>query len=158
MHGLPSHDASSDRETSTELALELEGLHVLLVEDCVDQGRLYLHLLKTAGADVTLECNGAAAFDTVKKTRYEFDAIVMDFLMPEMDGIECTKRLRDYGYSETIVAVTAAGSLDLKERWFEAGCDIYLEKPFSRKSLIESILKMRIAKQVRQNEIMCHAH
>lgn len=119
----------------------LEGLQVLLVEDCADQGRLYLHFLQRAGADVTLECNGSSAVETVKKSQTPFDAVVMDFQMPELDGLEATKKLRELEYGGAIIAVTAYETQELSQRWFLAGCDEFLEKPFDEERLIGAIVK-----------------
>lgn len=117
-----------------------EGLQILLAEDCMDQGRLYLRFLQQAGAEVTLECNGQSAVDAVKKTPTLFDAVVMDFEMPQMDGIESTRRLRELGYSGAIIAVTAFGSEELKEKWLQAGCDEYIQKPLKKCELITAVL------------------
>ena len=119
----------------------LEGQQVLLAEDCADQGRLYLKFLQSAGAEVTLECNGQSAVDAVRKGPTLFDAVVMDFQMPEMDGLESTRQLRELGYSGAIIAATAFGSEELKQSWFQAGCDEYLEKPLNKQELISAVLR-----------------
>lgn len=117
----------------------LQGRCVLLAEDCIDHGRLLLHYLKKAGADVILECNGHSAVNAVKKSPDEFDAIVMDFEMPQMDGIFATESLRALGYSGVIIAATAHHSEELREAWFVAGCDAYLVKPLEESRLIQAI-------------------
>ena len=119
----------------------LEGLQVLLAEDCVDQGRLYLKFLQVAGAGVTLECNGQSAVHAVRKSPTLFDAVVMDFEMPEMDGLDATRQLREIGYSGAIIAVTAFGSEKLKQSCFQAGCDDYLKKPMNKHELISAVLR-----------------
>ncbi len=141
---LTSHTTGSEFDSS-QTDTPLEGLQVLLAEDCVDQGRLYLKFLESAGAEVTLECNGQSAVDTVRKTPTLFDAVVMDFQMPEMDGLYATRQLRELGYSGAIIAATAFGSEELKESWFEAGCDDYLEKPLKKHELINAILHQTMA-------------
>jgi len=132
--------ADKQQTTNSQESLSLKGQHVLLVEDCVEQGRLFLKILQLAGADVTLECNGEAAVDTFNKSSVHFDAIVMDFLMPEMDGLESTSRLRQLGYSGAIIAVTAYDTEKLKRAWFLAGCNEYLIKPLKKEQLINSVL------------------
>jgi two-component system, sensor histidine kinase and response regulator len=126
--------------SQTNLDQPLQGLHVLLAEDCVDQGRLYLRYIQKAGAEVTLECNGQSAVDTARGSLQAYDAIVMDFQMPELDGLDATRQLRDLGYRGAILAMTAFGSMDLKRSWFEAGCDEFLEKPMKKHELTEAIL------------------
>lgn len=134
-----SHTTGSEPDLSQTAPLH-EGLKVLLVEDCMDQGRLYLRFLQMAGAEVTLECSGRSAVDAVRKSPTLFDAIVMDFEIPEMDGIECTRKLRELGYGGSIIAVTAFGSEELEQSWFQAGCDEYLQKPLKKSELIIAVL------------------
>ncbi len=107
----------------------------------MDQGRLYLKFLQVAGAEVTLECNGQSAVDAIRKSPSLFDAVVMDFQMPEMDGIESTRRLRELGYRGAIIAVTAFGSGELRQSWFQAGCDEFLEKPLNEQEFISAVLR-----------------
>ena len=115
----------------------LDGLKVLLAEDCIDQGRLCLRFLQMEGAEVTLECSGRSAVDAVRKAPTLFDIIVMNFQMPEMDGIESTRKLRELGYGGLIIAVTAYGSEDLKQSWLQAGCDEYFEKPLKIRKAVD---------------------
>lgn len=107
----------------------LEGSQVLLVEDCPDQARLYYNILKRAGAEVTLECNGPAAITQVRRAPDAFSAIVMDFQLGEMDGIVATQEIRKLGFSGAIIAFTAYDSLELREHWRAMGCSEYLKKP-----------------------------
>ena len=100
---------------SAQVAPLLAGKQVLLAEDSLDQGRLILKFLQLAGAEVTLECNGQAAVDAVQKSPALFDAVVMDFQMPGMDGVDATRQLRALGYAGTIIAITAFGSEELKQ-------------------------------------------
>jgi CheY-like chemotaxis protein len=128
----------------------LQGLRVLFAEDCAEQGRLYLMFLQLAGAQVTLECNGQSAVDAAKTDLKHFDAVVMDFQMPEMDGLDATRQLRGLGYLGAILAVTAFGSEDLKRSWFQAGCDDYLMKPLKKRELIHAVYRQTIAKTLAQ--------
>lgn len=132
---------SDNPSDSSQAALALEGQQVLLVEDCADQGRLYLKFLELAGADVTLECNGPSAIDAVRKSLTRFDAVVMDFKLPKKDGLESTKQLRSIDYRGTIIAATAYDPEGLRQSWFQAGCDEFLEKPLKREELIGAILR-----------------
>ncbi len=134
----PTEPIDSQSESLQDVLL-LEGFQVLLVEDCVDQGRLHLKFLQQAGAEVTLECNGLSAVDAVKKSPTRFDAVVMDFEMPKMDGLDATKQLRANGYGGAIIAVTAHSSDELKQSWFHAGCTEYLEKPLKKNGLISTV-------------------
>ena len=111
----------------------------------MDQGRLVLEFLQSAGAEVVLECNGRSVVDAVSKSPTLFDAVVMDFQMPEMDGLDATRQLRELGYRGAIIAVTAFGSRKLKRSWFQAGCDEYLEKPLNKQKLIRAVFRLTTA-------------
>ena len=67
--------------------------------------------------------------------------------MPEMDGLESTRQLRDLGFTGTILAVTAFGSEELKQSWLQAGCDDYLEKPLKKHELISAVLHQTMAEK-----------
>ncbi len=121
--------------------LALEHQQVLLVEDCPDQGRLYLTFLQQAGAEVALECSGESAVDAVRKSPTRFDAVVMDFQMGHMDGLVATRRLRQLEYRGAIIAVTAYGSHALMQSWFQAGCNEFLNKPLVKVELISAIAR-----------------
>ncbi len=126
---------------SPQEALTLEGQRVLLVEDCPDQGRLFLKFLQQAGAEVVLECSGESAVAVVGKSPTHFDAVVMDFQMARMGGLDATRQLRRLHYRGTIIAVTAYGSDELKESWFQAGCNEFLDKPLVKSELIAAIAR-----------------
>jgi signal transduction histidine kinase/response regulator of citrate/malate metabolism/ABC-type uncharacterized transport system substrate-binding protein len=120
----------------------LLGSRVLLAEDGPDNQRLISHILKKAGAEVTLAENGKIACDTAQAacTRGEpFSVILMDMQMPVMDGYKATRRLREEGYSGPIIALTANAIKgdDIKCR--SAGCDDYLTKPIDRAKFLQAV-------------------
>jgi len=133
---------------SSQVVPSLEGTQVLLAVDCADDQRLYLEFLQLAGAEVTLECSGQSAVNAVRKSPALFDAVVMDFKMPRVDGLDATRQLRALGYSGVIIAVTAFGSEELKQSWFQAGCDDYLEKPFEKATLINTLHAQRVTERL----------
>lgn len=69
----------------------------------------------------------------------EYDVIVLDIMLPHMDGVEITKKLRDEGKQTPILMLTAKGALGDKVEGFEAGADDYLPKPFAFVELIARI-------------------
>ena len=117
---------------------DLDGLRVLYVEDGLDNQRLVSVLLKKVGVDVTLAENGLigyhAAMDAVA-AETPFDLILMDMQMPEMDGYEATRKLREESYDGSIVALTAHAMTGDRERCLEAGCDHYETKPINKQKL-----------------------
>jgi CheY-like chemotaxis protein len=114
---------------------------VLLAQDCLDPERLCLTFLQGAGAEVTLECSGQSAVDAVRKSPTLIDAVVIDFKMPKLDGLDATNRLRELGYRGPIIAVTAFSSAELKHYWLQAGCDEYLKKPLNEHEFISAVLR-----------------
>jgi CheY-like chemotaxis protein len=115
---------------------------VLLAEDGPDNQRLISFLLKKAGADVTVAENGQVAVDLVATANHEgrpFDIVLMDVQMPVMDGCEATQRLRESGYRQPIVALTAHAMKHDHQRCLDAGCDAVLTKPIDRGTLVRAV-------------------
>lgn len=130
--------------------LPLSGMEVLLCEDCIDQGRLILRYLTIAGAQVTLECNGLAAVETMAANQGKFQAVIMDFRMPKMDGVTATEKMREMGFSGGIIAVTSYDSESLKKEWIEAGCDVYMVKPLQRYEIIQMVSELTTSQAIAQ--------
>ncbi len=116
----------------------LFGKRVLLVEDSEDNQRLVTKFLNKEGAAVDTASNGALGYEAALKKKY--DVSLMDIQMPIMDGYEATRRLRETGYTDPIIALTAHAMLEEKERCLRSGFSDYLSKPIDRNALVESIL------------------
>jgi len=115
---------------------------VLLAEDGVDNRRILTLILAKAGLKVDVAVNGREACSMAEQSRgagTPYDLILMDIQMPEMDGYEATRRLRQSGWSEPIVALTAHATTGDRQRCLEAGCDDYLSKPVTRQRLLEVV-------------------
>jgi signal transduction histidine kinase/ABC-type nitrate/sulfonate/bicarbonate transport system substrate-binding protein/CheY-like chemotaxis protein/HPt (histidine-containing phosphotransfer) domain-containing protein len=115
----------------------LRGTKILLAEDSIDNQDLLRTVLGKAGADVEVVENGILAVQ--RATQCAFDVVLMDMNMPEMDGYEATRRLRDGGYRRPILALTANAMSGDSELCLAAGCDLHLAKPIDRKELIETV-------------------
>ncbi len=113
---------------------------VLLVEDNNVNQMVAMGILKRLGCDTVLAKNGREAVDLVTSGRH-FDIIIMDCLMPVMDGYEATGRIREFekteggGKRRTIVALTANTVAGDRERCLEAGMDDYVSKPVTLEQL-----------------------
>ncbi len=101
--------------------------NVLLAEDSPDNQILIRIFLKKLGARVDVAVNGEEAIRMAMAEHY--DIVLMDMMMPIMDGLEATRRLRGLGYHRPIVALTAHALKEEVEKSIVAGCDLHLTKP-----------------------------
>jgi PAS domain S-box-containing protein len=112
---------------------------VLVAEDVETNQVLARALLEQMGLDVTIAADGAEA---VQKARArDFDLIFMDIQMPEMDGYQATRAIREQGLKVPIIALTAHAIKGDEQKCIEAGCDDYLSKPIDRRRLFEKVQK-----------------
>jgi len=119
----------------------LAGRHILLVEDNVLNQEVAMHFLRKAGITAKLAEHGAAAIELLE--RESFDAVLMDCLMPVMDGYEATRRIRADGRFATlpIIAMTANALVGDRERSLEAGMNDHLTKPLNAHSLVQTLAR-----------------
>jgi len=113
---------------------------VLLAEDVAVNRRLISTILLRAGIRVEEAEHGRAALEKTLAARdagQPFDIVFMDMQMPEMDGYEATRRLRQAGYLRPIVALTSHSMSGERQRCLEAGCDEYMTKPIDRLLLLQ---------------------
>lgn len=133
---------STPRETASSPSAAadnrpLSGLKILLAEDGPDNQRLILFHLRKAGADVVLAENGLIAVELIELDPDQFDMVFMDMQMPELDGYQATKRLRDWGYPYPIIALTAHAMESDRKKCIDSGCNGYTTKPIVREELIQ---------------------
>lgn len=115
----------------------LEGVRVLVADDSIDNQFLVHRVLTNNGAIVEAAKNGLEAFR--KALNGDFDIVLMDIQMPEMDGYQATRSLREAGYKKPIIALTAHAMAEEKARTRAVGCDGHLTKPLDTKDLVETI-------------------
>jgi signal transduction histidine kinase/CheY-like chemotaxis protein len=107
--------------------------HILVAEDNPTTRELMHLLLQGAGYHVTIVDDGHSALARVAEET--FDLIFMDCQMPHLDGLETTRRLREFGVATPIVALTAHARHEDKENCLAAGMDDFLSKPFRQREL-----------------------
>ena len=107
-----------------------QGLAILLAEDDPANQKVATAMLHRMGHRVSPAGTGAEAVDMAED--HDYDLILMDVQMPEMDGMEATRRLRRAGITVPIVAMTASAMKGDRERFLAAGMDDYIAKPISR--------------------------
>ena len=112
---------------------------VLLADDNPDNRNIVRFFLERAGLTVESAENGRIAVDLA--TSREYDIVLMDMQMPELDGYSATSLLRQKGYQRAIVALTAHAMAGDEEKCLQAGCNDYLTKPVNAEQLIEMVGK-----------------
>ena len=127
----------------------VQGLDILLVEDNRINQLFALALLNKAGHTVTVADNGHKAVDAVRK--HEYDVVLMDIQMPELDGIKATEQIRALpppGCNAYIIAMTANAMAGAREEYIAAGMNDYVSKPIDGKNLLTRLghLPARIPK------------
>ena len=124
-----------------------ESAHILLVEDNLVNQKLGLRLLEKWGYQVELAENGKIAVEKYQED--SFDLILMDCMMPEMDGFEATQAIREHEEQTDshipIVAMTANAMQGDREKCLDAGMDDYISKPIQRGQLFEIITRFTSA-------------
>ena len=111
---------------------------ILLVDDNEVNNRVTMNLLKNYHFTIDAVLSGKECLEQVKKEKY--DLILLDYMMPEMDGIETLKRLRKLiDLDVTIVVLTADAGEGSKEKFLDAGFDEYIPKPLDKRLLDELI-------------------
>ena len=136
------------REEQKEVSEKsIKGLHILLAEDNELNMEIAEFMLQNEGADVTKAWNGQEAVELFEKSRAgEFDVILMDIMMPVMNGYDATKTIRSLDREDAkevpIIAMTANAFTEDRIRAKEAGMDEHIAKPVDAKLLVKVIHKL----------------
>lgn len=150
------HERQRPSHSSIDIKSEEPGLCILLVEDNMINSRILAEQLRATGAKVFVANHGVEALDILAKSRAwkgmqedetaaNFDAILMDTSMPIMDGLTCTRRIRQleeegkFVRHINIIAIAANGRPESVDAVMQAGADSILPKPFRVKECINKI-------------------
>ena len=137
-------DRNSKVETGEKTEVSIRGLHILLAEDNELNMEIAEFMLQNEGAEVTKAWDGQEAVKIFEKSRSgEFDVILMDIMMPVMNGYEAAKMIRSLDREDAkaipIIAMTANAFTEDRLRAKEAGMDEHVAKPVDVESLIKVI-------------------
>ena len=137
-------DRKDRTETEEKMETSIQGLHVLLTEDNELNMEIAEFVLRNEGTVVTKAWNGQEAVDIFRKSSPgEFDVILMDIMMPVMNGYEAAKMIRSLDREDAkvipIIAMTANAFIEDRMRAKEAGMDEHIAKPVDRKLLVKVI-------------------
>jgi signal transduction histidine kinase/ligand-binding sensor domain-containing protein/DNA-binding response OmpR family regulator len=115
-------------------------MRILITEDNLVNQKLTERVLNKLGYKATIAVNGLEALNLMEKE--QFDTILMDVQMPEMDGLEATRKIRQLtGVQPVIIAMTANAIQGDREACLEAGMDDYISKPVKLEALVEMLEK-----------------
>ena len=140
-------DADKREEQKNVSEKSIRGLHILLAEDNELNMEISEFVLQNEGADVTKAWNGQEAVELFRKSESgELDVILMDIMMPVMNGYEATRKIRSLDREDAktipIIAMTANAFTEDRIRAKEAGMDEHVAKPVDMELLIKVIHKL----------------
>jgi len=119
----------------------LPGVRILLVDDSDINLEIGSHLLAREGATVTTASNGREALAVLRQDPAEFDVVLMDVQMPEMDGLEATRAMRQQPElaGMPVVALTAGALAQERRRALDAGMNEFLTKPLEPATMVRTV-------------------
>jgi CheY-like chemotaxis protein len=149
--GLLAHDSAAPRAAATAAQPKLDArmaerhpLRILLAEDNLVNQKLALRLLQQMGYRADVASNGIEAIESIARQTY--DVVLMDVQMPEMDGLEASRRItakHSPGERPRIVAMTANAMQGDREMCLAAGMDDYITKPIRVEALVQALQGVR---------------
>ena len=140
-------DADKREEPKNVSEKSIKGLHILLAEDNELNMEIAEFVLQNEGAEVTKAWNGQETVELFRKSEAgEFDVILMDIMMPVLNGYEAARRIRSLDREDAkkipIIAMTANAFTEDRIRAKEAGMDEHVAKPVDAELLIKVIHKL----------------
>ena len=115
-------------------------MRILLAEDEIAMSEALVDILSFHNYSVDAVYNGADALDYARSQTY--DGVILDVMMPRMDGVEVLERLRREGNRTPVLLLTARGEVEDRIRGLDAGADDYLPKPFAMGELLARLRAM----------------
>jgi CheY-like chemotaxis protein len=145
---LPETDVSPGRlaqkpisTSDADRPMPKSSLRILLAEDNISSQKLTLQMLKKLGYKADTVANGIEALQALERQHY--DVVLMDVKMPEMDGLQATRIIRQrWQDGPKIIAITAYALEGDREKCLEAGMDDYISKPIDKEDLARALQKI----------------
>jgi PAS domain S-box-containing protein len=132
-----------DETLKKKVENQISELKVLIAED-VEAADMYLTIIvKKFSNEILHVKTGTKAVELCRKNP-DIDLILMDIRMPEMNGYEATRKIREFNKDVVIIAQTAYALIGDSEKALKAGCDDYISKPINKDELIEMIKKFQV--------------
>lgn len=127
-------------------------MRLLIAEDDKDIVKALTALFEHNHYSVDAVFNGNDAYDYATEGAY--DGIILDIMMPGMDGLEVLKKLRSLGLKTPVLLLTAKGEIEDRVNGLDAGADDYLPKPFAASELLARVRAMLRRKENYQNDTL----
>jgi hypothetical protein len=134
-------------------SLNLEDKIIVVVEDDLSSVKYYETLLRNSGASIKVFRNGKEFVDFLASDKERIDLVFMDFLVPLVNGIECTRILRKSGRNFPVIMVTGYASEQSKKEAFLAGCNEYVLKPIYPENIYTLLEKYLLRKVYQKSYI-----
>lgn len=132
-------------------------MRVLLAEDDMKLGKLTQYMLEQNGVSTEWVTSGDAIYDYAMYE--EYDVLILDWMLPEMSGVDACRKLRKDGYQRGILLLTARDALEDRVTGLDAGADDYLVKPFEFAELLARLraLGRRSSQKIQQDVVQLGA-
>lgn len=118
----------------------MDNKKILIIDDDMTALDIVDYLFEDKGFEVARRADGITALDCVEEEKP--DAILVDLMMPKMNGQECVKLIREKGINVPIVAFTAVDDPEIHQEALDAGCNLVLTKPCKPALLVHHIEKL----------------
>jgi signal transduction histidine kinase/CheY-like chemotaxis protein/ligand-binding sensor domain-containing protein len=134
--------AEKDVSPGTKYEPQIDKLNILIAEDDESSNLLLQTIVKNISNELLYSKTGIETIELCRK-HPDINLILMDIQMPQTNGYEATRQIRQFNKDVIIIAQTAFGLIGDREKALEAGCDDYISKPVKREELIQMIERLR---------------
>lgn len=136
----PHEAAAPTTPRQTGTTEMLKGVKILIIEDVEDLRNLYHWVLTRNGAEIVDTADlGWGGYD--KAITGKFDLVLLDLSLPDCEGSEVVKKLRDHGYTKPVIALSAHTLPEIRQHALDCGFDRFLTKPINFSELVETLQK-----------------